>query len=89
MTAIVGITEPRYAYPIPHRESIYSFAGLHHRTHDLMPRDQGKLRIFELPVDHVQIGPAHAANVYANENLLRFWNRNPNIADTQRFADRV
>jgi len=54
-----------------------------------VPGNQRKLRIFELPVDHVQIGPAHAANVYANENLLRFWNRNPNIADTQRFADRV
>jgi len=37
----------------------------------------------------VQIGPAHAANVYANENLLRFWNRNPDIIDTQRVADRV
>src|SRR5829696_3418174 len=66
-----GPTEPGHAYPVSWCKPFDVFAGLHHLAHDLVAGDQGQLGVSQLSVDHVQVGPAHAAGAYAHKDLLR------------------
>src|SRR5829696_705741 len=54
----VRVAEPGYAHPVPGREPFDACAGLFHRADDLVAGDQGKLRVGELAVHHVEVRPA-------------------------------
>jgi hypothetical protein len=53
--------EPRDTDPVPRGEPIRSGAGPDHTADDLMAGRQRQLRLGELPVDDVEVGPADAA----------------------------
>ncbi|ABA51266.1 hypothetical protein BURPS1710b_A1017 [Burkholderia pseudomallei 1710b] len=63
--------EPRHADTLADRETLRERAERGHRADDLVPRNHRPLRIAQIAVDDVQIGPAHAARVHVDQQLPR------------------
>jgi hypothetical protein len=65
------VAEPGYANALPDTELCDAGAKLGDMSDDLVPWNNGQLWVFEIPVDDVEIGPAHAACRHLHENLRR------------------
>jgi hypothetical protein len=85
----VGPPEPRHTYPLSHLEAVCVLADPLYGTDYLVARDQGQLGIGQLPVNDVQIRPAHSAAVYAQEDLPLAWLGRGHLRDPQRLAGYV
>jgi hypothetical protein len=71
---------PRHTDTVSQRETLDLWAFLDHRPNDFVPRHQRQLGFGQIPIDNMQIGPADAAGVDANQDLLRAWLRNGQIS---------
>ena len=85
----VGPPEPRHPDPLSYREAVRTLAELLHRTYYLVARDQGQPGIRQLPVDDVQIRPAHGAAMYAQEDLPLSRLGHRHLRDPERLAGYV
>ena len=56
---------------------------------DLVPGDEWQLRVWELAVDHVEVGAADTAGRDAQQDLTRLRLRHRNLFEPQRLAGRV
>src|SRR5204863_1814597 len=62
-----GPPEPGDADPGPGREPRNPLAELLHGAHDFVAEDERQLRLSQLTVGHVEVGPAHGAGPYPEE----------------------
>jgi hypothetical protein len=85
----VGPPQPRHPDPVPHREAVRAPSDLLHGADYLVAWDQGQSGIRQLPVNDVQIRPAHGAAVYAQEELLLSWLGHRHLRDPERLAGYV
>jgi hypothetical protein len=70
-TSTIGVTEPGHPDPVAGRKVLYVLPGLLDDADDLMARDQGVLRVGQLPIYHVQIRAAHTAGADPDQDLPR------------------
>jgi len=67
--AAAGESEPRHSDSISDAECAHSAAELLDDADDLVTWDHRNLRIAQLAVDQVKVGPADTAPLHAQENL--------------------
>ncbi len=64
--------EPGHADALPDLETcLHGTSHLQHAPDDLVPRDQRKLRMCQVAVDHVQVRPADRAGTDLDQKLVR------------------
>jgi hypothetical protein len=66
-----GKAEPGHADTVPNGKALHALAFFYHGADDFMSGNQRQLRLGQFAVHHMQVGPAHAASVNAEQNLLR------------------
>src|SRR5581483_4654309 len=66
-----GVPEPGNAHTVAFAEARDARPHLLDPADNLVPGDDGKLRIRQLAIDDMEIGPAHAAGGHAYEHLAR------------------
>jgi hypothetical protein len=54
-------TEPWHSYAVADHEARNSTADRGDAPYDLLARNNGKIRVLQLAVDHMQVGAAYAA----------------------------
>ena len=77
-------TEPGDADPVAGAKTIDVVSDFRHDADDLMAGNQGKLGLGQLAVNHVEIRPADAAGVHANQHLIGSRSRHREIDGFQR-----
>ena len=66
-----GPAEPRHPDPVADREPVRPLPCRDHVADDLVPQDQRQFRVWQLAVDHMQIGAADRAGPHRDEHLPR------------------
>src|SRR5262245_49087407 len=62
-----GPTEPRHAHAVADSEAFDAGAFAFHDANDFVPWHERQLRIWQLPINNVEIGTAHAACTHADQ----------------------
>jgi uncharacterized protein (DUF779 family) len=66
---------PRHPDAVSRLYALDGRAALHYPAHDFMPQDQRLLydarQLLPVAVGHVQIGMAHTANLYLDQDIIR------------------
>ena len=81
--------EPGNAYAVADGEAVDPGARLDDHADDLDARGQGKLRVVELAVDDVQVGPADGAGADADEDLVLVGSGRFDVGQGERLRDPV
>ena len=64
-------SEPRDPHAVALRVALRALAAAGNASHDLVPGHERQLGLGQLPVDHMEIGAAYAADVDVHEDLAR------------------
>jgi hypothetical protein len=79
----VGVTEPGDPHAVTGAEAAAAGTGLLHRPDHLMPRHHRQLPRRQVPLDHVEVGPADPAHPHADQQVLRTGDRRRPVARLQ------
>ena len=69
-TGAIGETEPGHANAFANLESFHDWPQRLDPADDLMSQHQGQLWLVQLAIDNVQIGTAHTAGQYFEQDLI-------------------
>ncbi len=65
------VTKPGNTHALSDRQRVNIATSIRDNTYYLVSRNDRNLTAGELTVDHMQVGPANAAGVNLDENLMR------------------
>jgi hypothetical protein len=74
---------------LPHRKLLNRCSGFGDRSDNLMTRNKGQFGVSQLPIDDMQIGPANAAGMHLDQNLLWIWSWQGQLSQLQGLVGRL